>query len=115
MFSKRPTNSATTDRFCDKLENDFWGNSLWFSERKFTEVNECWAKRPRGHSSHWVPEQSGVTIYSGFEVYERKEKKIIMRQCDFSRQQPKLKILFFTEFHKINKRIRFFLMSNYTC
>ena len=75
----RPTNSAAMDRFCDKLESDFWGNCLQFSERKFTEVS-YWLKGQEAIASEcgprveWGVGVGGGSFTSVFE-YVRKNKK----------------------------------------
>lgn len=71
LLLMRPTNSATTDRFCDKLENDFWGNCLQFSEIKFTEVSE-WLKGQEAVASEWGPRAE--RCHSHVQVCEKKIK-----------------------------------------
>ena len=61
----RPTNSEAMDRFCDKLESDFWGNCLQFSERKFTEVS-YWLKGQEAIASECGPRvEWGVGVGGG--------------------------------------------------
>lgn len=57
----RPIHSATVNKFFEELENDFWGNGLQFSERKFAEVSE-WSEGQKAIASDQVPGQSAGAI-----------------------------------------------------
>ena len=103
----RPTNSEAMDRFCDKLESDFWGNCLQFSERKFTEVS-YWLKGQEAIASECGPRvEWGVGVGGGHsQACLSMWEKIKRKNFGFSSQNYKLKMF---SISNINKRSREFL------